>query len=133
MSRTPVTDFIDGHHYRVTPLGARRGAKVARRLVKVLAPLASSSKASLDQLDSDAISAVANALSDEDLDFVLDACAEGTELSGTGEEWTGLARVFDLHFAGRYQAMMTWLGFALKVNYPDFFSASAPSTTAQGA
>jgi hypothetical protein len=126
-------DVIDGHHYRVTPLGARQGMHVARRLIKVLAPLASGADASLAQLDAGAISSMAKAMDDKDLDFVTDAMARSTDLSGDGEQWTTLHRVFDTHFSGEYGALARWLGFALRVNYPDFFSASVPSTTTPGA
>jgi hypothetical protein len=46
-----------------------------------------------------------------------------------GEE-PGLDKIFSSHFRGRLGALYKWLGFALKVQFKDFFSASAPAIAA---
>lgn len=42
---------------------------------------------------------------------------------GTGEKSAPLERVFSAHFRGRIGPMYQWLGFALQVQYKDFFSS----------
>jgi hypothetical protein len=52
------------------------------------------------------------------LDEHMRALADVTELDGVP-----LSKVFDLKFRGKLGTMFKWYGFALKVNYGDFFSA----------
>jgi len=47
-----------------------------------------------------------------------------------GGEEPQLDKVFSAHFRGRIGSLYKWLGFALKVQFKDFFSANAPAIAA---
>lgn len=48
----------------------------------------------------------------------------------SGSDWPELSKVFPIHFRGRIGAMYKWIGFALGVQYKDFFT-SVPSVIAR--
>ena len=132
---------IDGHEYEVFMLPP----KVARRLLvemsKVVGPalggimssgagLAKLMEMSVEGVDWAAvISGLTDRLSADMLDEHMEVLAKSTHVDGKE-----LAPIFDHHFRGALGGMFKWYGFALKVNYGNFFSAlesvSAPLTEA---
>lgn len=80
-----------------------------------------------------AVSTILAALPSHRVDALIDDLSKSTEIYGPGFGDSGAPMSVDLngrqmndnfneHFAGRYKAMYQWLGFALKVNFADFFS-----------
>lgn len=98
---------ISGTTYRVHQLGALQGRKVLARLGKVLAVVQS------DKLES--------LLAEDEVDYLCDTFGRTTEVH-LGDKWPQLSDVFDEHFAGRYADLLSWLMFALEVNFGSFFT-----------
>ncbi len=77
---------------------------------------------SLTTLDG-AVSAIAtllSTLSEQDMEFVVNALADETLVHKEGEEESmrvTLKNIFDTHFAGEYVKQVEWLAFALEVNF----------------
>lgn len=108
---------IGDYNYTVTQLGAVKGSEVMVRLANVLGKVVSKGS-NLKE----ALASVASSLAPADLQFLCDAMATRTLVSGG--EYKGpveLPRVFDMHFAGKYLEMLRWLSFALEVNFGGFF------------
>jgi hypothetical protein len=125
---------IDGYTYEVTQLPAREGRRILVQLMKILAPTLGAllKNADTDKLDNIDLTNVdlegaARALSEAAdvrvFDELSDSMASATEVwgAGFGDAGAPLTHHFDDHFAGRYAAMLRWLGFALKANFADFF------------
>lgn len=68
----------------------------------------------------DAIGVLAETLTEEDFDHVCHVFTDTTQFSRESGKWLPLKIEQDLHWAGRYMDMMTWLAFCLEVNYADF-------------
>jgi hypothetical protein len=66
----------------------------------------------------DALIALSDNVSEEDMEYICDTLAACTELDNVGS-WVPLAADKD-HWAGRYLEKFQWLIFALEVNYADF-------------
>jgi len=132
------TKHIDGEEYRVSQLPARQGFKLLKRLAHIILPALGDganavlrtgkipkSMADLDlaALDFKQIAALMLDRADEDLILeCVDWMAEQTLVDGKH-----LAKLFDVHFAGRMQSMLKWLAFAVEVNNPDLFAVLAES------
>jgi hypothetical protein len=130
---------IDGYEYEVTAMGAVDGKRMLVALAKIVLPALGSgfkdvsdlSKMSLQNLSIN-LGAAAQALvasADEaTVDRIVDKLAESTEVwgPGFGEAGAPLQRNLNEHFSARYKAMAEWLGFALRVNYGDFFPDLKP-------
>jgi len=127
--------------YEVTKLPYKAGRKVLLRLYKVAGPALARAVALAPEakgkrlLDLDlhalapAISALveklAETLTEEDLDFIVDQLASYTTISRDGEKWPALKTEMDFLFSGNYGDWIQWLGFALRVNFGGFFDGPA--------
>lgn len=145
---------INGRIYHVTELPAKQGRAMLVRLIKVLGPvfgqLVSGSKPrkrSLPGLSAQAEAAAVGAsvlssvtgasvgralaelstrLTEQDLEWLCTTLGEYTEVQVDDERRPKLSLAYqNLHFAGRYLEMFGWIGFALEVNFSDFFEGSA--------
>lgn len=132
----PQTDSqtiaIDKHNYTVRMLPARRATRMLAKLSGMLGPalgtLAEGGKLSdlADaKVDGKLFSRAAMALFahvDEDaVDAILMELADVTTVEPGGV----LKPIYDLHFMGRQGALMKWAGFALRVQYADFFAVAS--------
>lgn len=112
--RKTETRVIDGCSYEVTQLGAISGSRVFIRVLKLLGPLfAGGGKLDLGR--------VFENLNETDFEYLCNAFKPVTMVTGQGE----LQGIFDIHFTGRYLAMMQWLWFCLELNYGDFLKGSS--------
>lgn len=127
------TKHIDGHEYEVFMLSPMTSIKLLTRMAKMLGPgigpiVDAVSKGGgfeqvMDQDLGDAFfSQAAEALFtrlDEDLiENVIYTMADNTMVGGKK-----LRPIFDVHFKGQLGTITKWLGFALKVQYQNFWSA----------
>jgi hypothetical protein len=140
---------ICGRRYYVTTLPAKKGRAVLVRLTKVLGPVfgqlvsgdapatAKHKAASAERIAAQingasiarALAELAGRLSEADLDWLCETLGESTEVQtydGAGEERRQrlTAGEQQFHFAGKFLEMFSWLGFALEVNFRDFFTGS---------
>jgi hypothetical protein len=108
---------IGGHIYQVTQLGALEGRKVLARLAKALAPLAAPGEISAR------IGAVVAGLKEEDIEQLCDTFAKHTCVTGGeyGSKAPPLGPIFDAHFVAKYEDLVQWLVFSLRVNFEGFF------------
>jgi|SRR6185436_16957014 len=119
MSLTVETKTIGEHTYEVTQLGALVGRKVLFRLGKLLGPLMAGGD------NPAAVAGATASLQDADFDWLCDVFAGSTKLiqqSTNGPIKIALGGVFDSHFAGRYDAMIQWLGTCVQVNFASFLA-----------
>ncbi len=119
--RETKSRVIDGVTYEVTQLGAKVGRLVLNRLAKVIGAAADSDTPVAD---------FTRALTDEDLTYLCDTFAAMTtcEIPEAPGAKPGLAGVFDMHFAARYDAMLQWLWFCVEVNFASFLERVGLST-----
>ena len=139
------TASIDGHRYDMSMLGATASLRLFHRLFRMLGPsvghlidsIGAKGKASLLDVDVSSkafvagFESLASAVSESDLEHVVDQLRKQTTLSLPEGKVIPLAQVFDAHFQGRIGAMFQWLAWGLRVQYGDFWSALA-SMTPQG-
>lgn len=132
-----IPKTIEGHSYRLHQLGAKDGRHMLVRLTKVLGPslgrLADADRSRLSESIAQAIYELSVHMTEEDLDWVCETFGKRTELELEG----GALKVLDLelqelHFAGRYGAMVKWLGACLEVNFQDFFDTVASAGESAG-
>lgn len=118
--------------YEVTQFGAKEGRRVLFRLTKMLGPAAAGLVKGSKKDDpwarlGTALTSVLESAKEEDFEYLCDALSRVTKVykrleSSTGQEIAlDLEKVFDSHFRGRFQDMLAWLAFAIKVNFADFF------------
>mgnify|MGYP001564454346 CR=1 FL=1 len=141
-----------GYTYHVTELPAKKGRALLVRLIKTLGPvfgqLVSDMKPADPKVKAGALSAIngqsisralselAGRLTEADLEHVCQVLGEHSEVSDEEnpdhrKKLTPGAQEF--HFAGRYLEMFEWIGFALEVNFSDFFSGSQIGSAIAGA
>jgi hypothetical protein len=131
MTRETTTTVIGSTQYTVTQIGAKAARRIEMRCARLL--VAGLKVDDIQKGDTGAIealmSAVANGMSDEDLDMVCDVFAQATMVSLTLQVTTGtipsapvsLAAVFDDHFSGaNHINMWKWLIFCFKFNFASF-------------
>lgn len=123
---------IDGFTYRVTQLRVTEGLEIMTELTKMILPsvgtIAGEGLSNLLEADlsSDKFSRVAThlatSLTSAKVKKTVDALARSTEIFGPGfgDGGAPLDKHLDTHFAGRYGELISWLVFALKVNYGNF-------------
>lgn len=108
---------IGGVTYTFTQLGAIKGRKVCARLAKVLATTVNGQ---LPQI------------SEEDVDYFCDTYAPLTSVTIEGKS-PQLDKIFDTHFAGKYDEMMQWLWFCLETDFGSFFRKAGDVAAVQAA
>lgn len=115
---------IGEYSYAVTQLDAVKGRRVFARLLKVAAPalasLSGGSKVKPDDL-AKGLAALAETLSEDDVDFFCDAFAPSTTVTLADGKAPRLSDIFAVHFAGKYLELVKWLAFALEVNFGPFW------------
>ena len=107
--------------YTVTMLPAKLGNRVLLKLMKSVAPVFAVASGGVAALAAGGIGPAIQSLSEDDFDWIAQQLAEKTEVNMGGDQSPTLARVFDLHFAGKYMEELEWLEFAIEVNYGPFF------------
>lgn len=141
---------IGGLNYRVTLLPTKLGTATLVRLVKLFGPTLGSfiggigrgvatpglgeqdlAEHGLAQGAGDAINAFCARLDEVELQRLLDLFAQYTVVEIDAQHEPRLDKIFDDHFAGRYDLLFTWFRFALEVNYTRFFIANAGGIVAQ--
>jgi len=136
MARPVKERVICGHTYKVTLLGALQGRLMLVRLVKTFGPALAAflegvlnAKGGLTESlalgSADAIRDLALKLTEKDLADISDQLAHFTAVVISHDTEPQLDKILDEHFAGRYDAYMQWLGFALEANFASFFGASS--------
>lgn len=127
MSLDGAEETIEGQRVRVAMLGARQARALLLRLAKVLGPVAAHIEdGKLDGVTM--LAALSTNASDADLEFVCDALGKVSQIEQEpgSDRWVFLTlERQDTIFKGRMRAMFGWLGFALKVQFSDFFGGSA--------
>ena len=136
---------IGGHIYEVHQLGAIKARALFVRLTKALGPVLSSllesttmSTRKAAALQSFAMAPVIEELAlritEEDFCYLCDVLGECTFLVGDKGQLAKLERKLqDVHFAGRMLDSLKWLGFAIEVNFADFFSLAKSKWVAASA
>ncbi len=118
---------LNGYEYTCGQLPARLGVRVAARLANALAAGVKALPEEGFEMDTgQMVSFLAPILQDPDLGDTLDyLCATFAERTMVKDLNTGneqpLARSFDVHFADRYDDLLLWLVFALRVSMSSFF------------
>lgn len=133
---------IRGAEYSVTPLDCETGCLVGIRLAKSLGPafdladkVADKEAFGLEIIKR--IPEVAKTIADDDFKFVFRNFCETTVVT-TGEFTLSGREQLSKHFAAKYAAMLEWLQFCVRVNFPDLLSAlggngAAPSASEKSA
>ena len=122
--------------YRITQLPAKRGRAMLVRFVRLLGPGAGAFVGGLGRGKSgfdaavgigiaDALHDLCTRLSEEDLAVICDQFAEYTVVVQSRDIERRLQDIFDDHFAGRYDEMLSWLRACCEVNFSSFFGASS--------
>jgi hypothetical protein len=125
------TRTIGGDEYEVTQLPSGRGRKLLLRLLRIVGPAIAelvkdgTSSVKLSDVSADGLAAalqeLAARLTEDDFEYAVRELTSGTKVRIAGGPAVKLETVSELHFAGNYGAMLSWLGFALEVNFRSFF------------
>lgn len=127
--------------YRVTQLPAKRGRAMLVRFIKLAGPGAGAFVGGLGRNQggsfdgslalgiAEGVHDFALRLNDEDLDAICDEFARYTVVVKSREVELKLSDIFDDHFAGAYDQMMSWLRFCAEVNFTSFFVGSSGTGT----
>lgn len=143
MAREVVEREIGGHVYKVTLLGAKAGRTMIVRLLKLLGPTLAGFVENTVTGKGDGIESIALGIAEafrqlaekihaDDIGAISDELAKFTSVVIDHERQPQLDRVFDDHFAGKYDCMLQWLAFALEANFSSFFGGSAGAKTLLG-
>lgn len=119
-----------GYSYTVQQFGAREGGRMLVRLGKLLGKPVGDAVSAGESLQLETvgrvISGLADSITEQDFDQLVDAFSKRTKVTGGeyGSKTIPLSTegVLDLHFAGAYGELVSWLMFAIEVNYADFLS-----------
>lgn len=119
---------IGEHEYTCGQLPARKGLRVASRLANALsAGVKALPEEGFEMDTAQMVSFLAPILQDpnlgDTLDYLCATFAEGTTYRHVSQDAGGrnLLAAFDVHFADRYDEMLLWLVFALRVSMSSFF------------
>jgi hypothetical protein len=138
MARKTEKKTIGEHRFQVTQLGFGQGRRLLTKLAKVLAPAAGelakasknphgtpvSMKSLMDVDVSKALSELADRLDDELLEEATSVLGSQTLVGPNGsDKMVPLNDVAEELFAGDYGLWISWLRFALEVNYARFFAS----------
>lgn len=134
-----------GFTYHVTQLPSKKARNTLVRLVRIFGPVLgrlvegyqgtkgkkATAAAVLDAVDgasvSSALSELAARLTEAELDHACTVFGEYTEISSDEDPESRkklTTQAQELHFAGNTAELFEWLGFALEVNFSDFFKGS---------
>lgn len=125
--RSPEQTTIGEHAYRVAPMPAGKGLAMLTLMARVIGPAFQNVEtlAAIGGAEGQLIADVCARLEEDQVARLHAAFAEHTlvEKSPGKADFVPLAGVFDLHFAGDYEALFDWLRFAFRVNFGPFVSA----------
>jgi hypothetical protein len=149
--------LIGSHYYSVTELQASKARNLLVRIVKVAGPILSglmededlingAPKAEGDESPSlvQRVSAVdhktlakmlvtfSDRIKEEDLEYLCAVLGEVTEVGEVGKPQNRITldlEIQEIHFKGKLSHMFKWLGFALEVQYADFFPSAGKLKT----
>lgn len=119
---------IGEYEYAVTQLDAKKARRALARVAKYIGALQSGE-------GEEGFAKAMALLTEDDVDYFCDLFAEFTTVK-IGKEEPNLDSIFGMHFAGKLDEMLQWLGFAAKVNFGAFFakaSAKAKALAAEAA
>lgn len=132
MGITSEQSTIGEHGYEITTFGAKKGQAVLLRLFKVLGPAAAEIASKGAEGIGSALALAAGGIADADLDFVLEALAQNTKVTLIAHGTAGaqgvpvdLSKIYDGHFAGRWDEWALWIGWGVQVNFASFFGGKA--------
>jgi hypothetical protein len=122
--------------YRVTQLGAKRGLEVFGRLFQFIAPALGgllNEAGSVKSLEDVELSAVGTAFKEiaarqvgSELQYFVDAFLPSIEYDGGKDgNFVPLAKVYELHMAGKIHDLFQLLWFCVEVNYAGFLAGVA--------
>lgn len=134
MAREVVEKVIGGLAYKVTLLGSKAGRAMSVRILKLLGPtLAGFVEGTIGKRDgagaialgaSEAMREIALRLNEPELASIMDELAKFTTVAIDDKREPRLSDIFDDHFAGHYDWMMSWAAFAFEVNFRSFFAGA---------
>lgn len=111
-----------GHTYRTEPLGAIEGSVLLVRIAQCIAPAVATGG------DTAAVTKALFAVDASDtFRAACETFARRTTLVGVGPLWTAENKgaLFDVHFRGRYDALVAWFAACVGENYGPFFATLA--------
>lgn len=122
--------------YRITQLPAKRGRAMLVRFVRLVGPGAGAFVGGLGRGKSgfdgaiglgiaDAMHDLCTRINEDDLAALCDEFATYTTVVQSRDVERRLADVFDDHFAGRYDEMISWFRACCEVNFASFFGGSS--------
>ena len=145
--RGEQSEVIETHEYVVKMLPATKGYKLLMRIVRMVGPSIgiivdgvglSGVKADEDFLQRlgeknlgdrffrDSISVLMQHADEGSVEHVIKTLSEATTVKvASAGKFQALAGIFELHFQGEALHMSKWLGFALRAQFGDFWSALA--------
>ena len=112
---------INGVKFKITQLGFADGMELLTNLGRLIGPALSDTRQVLNPTAM--IGDIISRLSFSELAHISDRLAKSTRIEREPGRWPVLEPEVDL--AGCYDLTMRWLGFALEVNYGDFFAEGA--------
>lgn len=127
---------IGATNYRITQLPAKRGRAMLVRFIRLFGPGAGAfvgglgrGKAGFDAAlgfgIAEGLHDLCTRLSEEDLSAICDEFATYTVVVQSRDIELQLSKIFDDHFAGKYDEMLSWLRACCEVNFASFFAGSS--------
>lgn len=108
---------INGINFKVTQLGFADGMELLTTIGRIVGPVLSGPQKGANP--SAIVGDIIGRLSFKEISSVTDKLAKTTRIEREAGRWPVLEPEVDL--AGNYDLTLRWLGFALEVNYGDFF------------
>lgn len=121
-----------GFTYNVTQFGARKGGRIALRLLKILGSAAGTAMQEGGESDDGfdlkvvgkMVENLSSILTEADYDYLCDEFMKVSSVTGGKYEHNTMPLhadgVFDLHFAGEYIELGEWIAFCVEVNFGGF-------------
>lgn len=124
----PETETIDGVTFRCVPMDARTGLRLETRLLKALGPNAGIFEHVIAGKAPGAgeVFGLLSSIHEDDLLWAVDELGKVSEVQDERGEWSHVTgKSFEKAFRGKAARKWAWLAFCLKVQFSDFFGASA--------
>lgn len=123
MSLESKSKIIGRYEYTVTQLAARNGRTAFLKMMKLAAPVIAAGVTATGNADK-AVNAtfqnVAQSITPEDFEWFVEVFAKSTTVKLGMDEQPQLSAIIDIHFAGKYFELCSWLAFCLEVNFGNF-------------
>lgn len=112
---------IDGVTYSSWPVPTSTGIPALKRTIDIISPLMVGYG---EGKEMGLFAALPTALSDKDIEYYQKTFGNASKYRD-GQNWVPLVyQNQDLHFAGRYMALLQWIVFNMEVNFSGFFSGT---------